>query len=663
VVTGADSDSSPYVGPRPFAAAERALFFGRDREIGELTSLVISHPTTLLYAVSGAGKSSLLTAGLRPALHEQGFEIPPTMRLQAPFSLPRNVRNVYAFAALSRLVGEGLDPQATLADVLRDRPREEDRYGFPSPRLLCFDQVEELFTLFPDRWKHRAAFVAQIAEACAQDPDLRVLLSLREEYLAEFERFVPDAGRFHLERLRTQAALLAVQGPLVRLGVRFVPGAAESLVHDLQQTRVDLGGGRTVAVVGEFVEPVHLQVVCRTLWSRLGSDVREVTQDDLEALGTVDDSLIEYYDQAIAAAAARADTNERKLRQEVERSFVTSAGTRDTVFVGSEETAKLPAGALTELSDRHVIRTEVRAGGRWMELAHDRLIGPMQRSNARVFARYARRRRILTGLGLMVLVAIVVVVVAYMVSPRSVVTPNVVGLKSAFAAEARLTTAGLTLDPSQKTQVTTDVSPGTVIAQTPAGGESVKRGTAVAILIAVSSNNIAVPEVLGLDLAQAEERLRSAGLVLGTVSPTDHGTGAVVDGQIPAAKERVKQGTPVNLFLAHTTQAPKPDLSVQTAGIDTINDDVVVTVDVRNTSAVRSPPTTVLATNATLGNATVPVPALQPRATKRLQIHLPITPQARGTSVVVTVVVDPRNRVAELDNGNNRDQTRSWPVR
>ena len=72
-----DPDSSPYVGPRPFSAAERALFFGRDQEIGELVSLVISHPYVLLYAVSGAGKTSLLTAGLMPALREQGFEVLP----------------------------------------------------------------------------------------------------------------------------------------------------------------------------------------------------------------------------------------------------------------------------------------------------------------------------------------------------------------------------------------------------------------------------------------------------------------------------------------------------------------------------------------------------------------------------------------------------------
>jgi len=45
---------NPFVGPRPFAQGDANRFFGRDREISELYSLVVAHRTVLLYAQSGA---------------------------------------------------------------------------------------------------------------------------------------------------------------------------------------------------------------------------------------------------------------------------------------------------------------------------------------------------------------------------------------------------------------------------------------------------------------------------------------------------------------------------------------------------------------------------------------------------------------------------------
>ena len=55
---------SPFVGPRPFEKEDSDRFFGRTRETEELLSLIIAHRAVLVYAQSGAGKSSLLRAGV-----------------------------------------------------------------------------------------------------------------------------------------------------------------------------------------------------------------------------------------------------------------------------------------------------------------------------------------------------------------------------------------------------------------------------------------------------------------------------------------------------------------------------------------------------------------------------------------------------------------------
>ena len=81
-MTAEPSSRSPYPGPRPFEPGEHNLFFGRDREVADLLSLMIAHREVLLYAQSGAGKTSLLNAGVMPSLIQEGFEVLPVARVR-----------------------------------------------------------------------------------------------------------------------------------------------------------------------------------------------------------------------------------------------------------------------------------------------------------------------------------------------------------------------------------------------------------------------------------------------------------------------------------------------------------------------------------------------------------------------------------------------------
>ena len=60
------TEFAPYVGPTPFEYNDKdaARFFGRSRETDEIVSLIFGHPLTLVYAQSGAGKTSLINAGI-----------------------------------------------------------------------------------------------------------------------------------------------------------------------------------------------------------------------------------------------------------------------------------------------------------------------------------------------------------------------------------------------------------------------------------------------------------------------------------------------------------------------------------------------------------------------------------------------------------------------
>src|SRR5262249_42249754 len=79
-----------YVGPRPFQTGE--TLYGRDRETGDLVSLLISQRLVLLHSPSGAGKTSLIQANLVPALQAEDFGVLPCRPTAHPVPQPVIVR-------------------------------------------------------------------------------------------------------------------------------------------------------------------------------------------------------------------------------------------------------------------------------------------------------------------------------------------------------------------------------------------------------------------------------------------------------------------------------------------------------------------------------------------------------------------------------------------
>ncbi len=398
---------NPYPGPRPFQPEERELFFGREPEQRELIALVYAHRVIFLYAQSGAGKTSLLNAAVCPALREEGFEVFYARHPGAPFPEDlrggRQVPNVFAFNTLMEWKDEGTPPDALLtldlSGFLSQRKHCLDEQNLPRPRVLVFDQFEEFFTAYPERWPERTAFFEQLSTAMATDPFLRTLIALREEYVASLDAYtdlLPErpAIRVRIEPLRRESALLAIQGPLAGTSRRFEEGVAEALVDRLDTIRTAGSDGQVIEVPGEFVEPVQLQVVCRSLWEDLPPDAERISQKDLESFGDVNQALSEFYEKAIEKIVAEGLAKEGELRQWFEHALITPALTRGMVFRDVTTTGGIPNEAVAELEKLHLVRGENRAGGRWYELTHDRLVEPVLHSNSQWRARHAQAEHI-----------------------------------------------------------------------------------------------------------------------------------------------------------------------------------------------------------------------------------------------------------------------------
>ena len=228
----------PYVGLQPFSRdiKDQKRFFGRDYEADEIISLILGHKLSLIYAQSGAGKTSIMNAKVAPELEEFGYEVLPSARIgnfsnmkQAALPnrgveySPLQNKNIYMSNAIQSLLKEqNINPNSLsnidLSDFLSCYyPLSNDKAtGDSKPQILIFDQLEELFTFYPDdKWREQQRnFFEQVAKALKNNPLLHIVFIIREDYLAELDPFLeilPERlrPRFRLERLRQDSAFLA----------------------------------------------------------------------------------------------------------------------------------------------------------------------------------------------------------------------------------------------------------------------------------------------------------------------------------------------------------------------------------------------------------------------------------------------------------------------
>jgi hypothetical protein len=413
---------NPYVGPRAFVRGEH--LYGRDREVRRLVNLLIAERIVLLYSPSGAGKTSLIHAALIPELEDELFQVLPVVRVNlvaqaATGKTPARAATTNRYLASVMLALEEMLPEenqmssAELAgmhlkqqmdrlhtygqtttgqssrvddDDEEDEYEEDDDWLEPSGRVLIFDQFEEILTLDPTDHEGRMTFFAQVGEVL-QDRHCWALFAIREDFLAALDPYLrPIPTRFNatfrLDLLGVEEAHSAIKKPAEEIGVEFTDAAVTRLVDDLRQVKVPAEDGSLETRLGTYVEPVQLQVVCYRLWEKLPPEKERIEETDLAVIGDVDYALADYYAERVATIAEETDVSERFIRDWFDQYLITEQSIRGQVIQGVDESEGLSNRVIDRLIDAHLVRAEKRRGVIWYELAHDRLIDPVQQSNA-----------------------------------------------------------------------------------------------------------------------------------------------------------------------------------------------------------------------------------------------------------------------------------------
>ncbi|UGQ09077.1 PQQ-binding-like beta-propeller repeat protein [Yinghuangia sp. ASG 101] len=224
----------PYPGLEPFRAEDSAHFFGRDDLAARLTNAVADETEdgpVLLIGASGAGKSSLLRAGLLPRLEDPaGPGHGPALLIPAPGENPmRTLAGPWAAA-------HGLDEDET-HDALQHGRFPPPRPGRPTCRVLVIDQFEEVFTRCRDPHRRTAFLDLLTGNSDRPGPRPKIVLGVRAdhygnclahpglEHALAHAVTVPPMSEPHLRA--------AVEEPAAAAGLTLEPGLTDRLLRDL----------------------------------------------------------------------------------------------------------------------------------------------------------------------------------------------------------------------------------------------------------------------------------------------------------------------------------------------------------------------------------------------------------------------------------------------
>ncbi|MCL1692613.1 MAG: protein kinase [Actinomycetia bacterium] len=237
-VVGFTPTRNPYKGLTAFGEHDAGDFHGRDAEIEEIVNTLADHSLIAVIGPSGIGKSSVVRAGMIPALRSGA--IPGSDGWLITGMLPGAYPYEELASALMRVAVEmPADLEEDLRRDARGLVRSVKRYVPEGETvLLVVDQFEELFTL--GQGEERDAFLAMVAETIGDErSNVRIVITMRADFFDRPLRFAAlgdalRAGTIPIAAPSDEGLHAIVTEPAESVGVAFEPGLVERIISDVK---------------------------------------------------------------------------------------------------------------------------------------------------------------------------------------------------------------------------------------------------------------------------------------------------------------------------------------------------------------------------------------------------------------------------------------------
>lgn len=352
---------------------DKDFFFGRTDEIESLYSMIFKTRILLIYGTSGTGKTSLIQCGLA-----NKFQTYDWLALYIR-------RGTNLLASLDKALCQESDDQYTYTEQqeskipnLKVKIEAVHKASF-KPIYLIFDQFEELFILGSK--EEQKQFIQAIKEILSFDQPVKIIFSIREEYLGhlyDFEKVIPDLLN---KKLRVEPMNLEkVKSVIKNIGL-----SDRSIVQLKDGEEEQIGKGIFENLKGEqkslTIELPYLQVFLDSFYLKITNDQSRKTEalfsvDALNKMGNIGDVLRNFLDDQVKVIA-----NEHKQKSEqiwkFLSPFVTLDGTKEPLTIKQlfdrfpDESPELLTKVVKAFVDNRILRYSEK--DEYYEIAHDSL--------------------------------------------------------------------------------------------------------------------------------------------------------------------------------------------------------------------------------------------------------------------------------------------------
>ncbi|WPD23382.1 MAG: trypsin-like peptidase domain-containing protein [Candidatus Electrothrix scaldis] len=354
---------NPYKGLEAFREKDAQFYFGREPDADALRETIARQPLTAVIGASGSGKSSLVLAGVIPALRKTGdWLIADCRPKKQPFYelaaclVPLLYDDELEVIKGTRQCAADLDAgELSLSDLIRRIVQKSGARRF----MLVIDQFEELYTLNTD---NEARCFIDLLLAAGKTELLRAVITMRADFLETALHYNAFA-----EALNKASIIIP---PISENGLR------EAVKNPAELFRVTFESGLIALIIRDVgQEPGSLPLLefCLTqLWER--QEFRRISHDAYKAIGGVQQALANHAD---AVYAEFTEQEQEHLRHIFLRLVRPGQGTEDTRQVANLEQIRAEDRALvTRLADKRLIVTgrDEERGEETVEVVHEALI-------------------------------------------------------------------------------------------------------------------------------------------------------------------------------------------------------------------------------------------------------------------------------------------------